>query len=295
MENYLNRLSGDLRLINVGVFFEILLKQKNVSSRSIAKSLGVPYRSFRNYLCNKRAMPLGIALGVIKILSNGKKQQKILSNKLFNEISWIKSTASTAKSVKLPKRFSKELGYLIGAIHDGTVFANESKNQYVIQYWQFSDKNWLNIVAEKLERVFACKPRMYKSYIQLASKAAYEFFAKVIRIRQRQCDWNSFLISLPEEFRQYAIAGMFDAEGWIGSPKDLRLKFSQNNKEKLAEVKNVLYLQGISSGEVIHENNGYALWLCGKNCIDFAKKFVSFSEHRNKREKLNRLSLLHDG
>lgn len=292
MENYLRRLSGDLRLVGIGDYFDSLLQQRAVSPRQIAHAIGVPYRSFMNYLRNTRAMPLGIALRVIRSLSSNNAEAATLLEELYQNVFWVTSTASTAQTVRLPKHFSEELAYLIGAIHDGTVFANAAKNQYLIQYWQFSDPQWLKIVARKLEMVFARKPKRYAHYVQLSNKAAYEFFAKVLRIPQRQVSWDSFLRGIPVELQLQAIAGMFDAEGWVGTPHDLRIKFSQKNKYKLAEVKRILRHHAIASGGVIPENDGHALWLCGKSCIDFAAKVGRFCEHRTKRQKLAKLSLL---
>ncbi len=293
MENYLSRLSRDLRLVGLGNYLNSLLQRKRITPVVIAKAINVPYRSFMNYLGNTRAMPLEVAFHVIKSLSSNNAEEVTLLDELYENVSWIKSAASTSQAVRLPKHFSKELAYLIGAIHDGTVFANRTKNQYIIQYWQFSDQDWLDIVAQKLEKVFSCKPKRYANYVQFSNKAAYEFFANVLNVPQHQTDWDSFLNRIPKELQWYAIAGMFDAEGWVGSHDDLRLKFSQKNKEKLVEVKQVLLVHNIKSGEVIPENDGNALWLCGKNCIEFAKNVGCFCEHKNKRQKLYNLSLLH--
>jgi hypothetical protein len=289
MQNYLDALSIDLRLVDMGVYVEQLLQKKAISPKKMAQRINVPYRSLMNYIRNTRALPLGVAFQLIKVISNSKLEEKAYMDELFQKSAWIKSSASTSNLVKLPKQFSKELAYLIGAIHDGTVFANATKNQYVVQFWQINNSRWLETVADKLEKVFSCRPKRYEEYVQLANKAAYEFFAKVIGVKQRQGEWDSFLKVVPRNLQLYAIAGLFDAEGWVGAKQDLRIKISQGNLAKLIETKKVLRLHNIGSGEVISENGGYALWLCGENCKDFAAGVGKFSEHLIKRGKLSDL------
>lgn len=289
MKNYLETLSGDLRLVDMGEYVSLLLQQKQFSPRQVALAVGVPYRSFMNYLSGTRSIPLQTVLEILTYISSSKRERTALIDELYTKVSKIKSTSSNSQPIYLPKTYSKELAYLVGAIHDGTVFSNVTKKQYLIQFCQETDDNWLDLIVEKINFVFLCSPKRYQSYVQLCGKAIYEFFAKVIGVTQYQKDWHSFLHKIPREYQLSAIAGMFDAEGWVGNSQDKRLKFSQSSREKLLEVKSVLRSHNIQSGRVIRENDGFALWLCGQNSIDFATKVGKFCEHRNKRSGLTDL------
>lgn len=291
LSNYIDSLSKDVRIVGLEKFFKELISSKQVPLRIIAERCGTPYRSLMNYLRGTRSVPLEVSRNIIQSLSNNKREYNNLMDLLFKNAVYAKSTCSHSKSVKLPKIFDKDLAYLIGAIHDGCVFSNPKKNQYLIQYVQHSNKNWLITLSEMLHRVFELKPKQYNGYIQLSNKVVYEFFSKVLKIPQYQGDWSSFLDGKPWQLQKLMIIGMFDAEGWCGTSKDLRVKFSQKNKEKLLEIKKVLEKHNIHPGNVVVEHDNYhALYICGESLITFINAIGKLSKHPAKIAKLGSIS-----
>lgn len=286
--NYIGLLSEDIRVVGLEDFFKKLILSKNIPPRKISERYGTPYRSLMNYLEGTRSLPLGICKGIIKTLSRDNKEYKKLLDRLFDNIRFVKSTCSHSQTVKLPKLLDETLAYLIGAMHDGCVFSNSKKNQYLIQYVQHSNKQWLDTISKMLYDIFGIKPKQYSGYVQISNKFVYEFFSKIIKIPQYQRDWSSFLEGKPWKLQRFMIIGMFDAEGWCGHPRDLRLKLSQNNREKLNEIKMVLEQHDIHTGNVVVENsNNHALYVCGKNLIKFVNEIGHLSKHPSKTVKLN--------
>ena len=102
----------------------------------------------------------------------------------------------------------------------------------------------------------------------------------MIGIPRYQKDWSSFLEGKSWELQRLMIVGMFDTEGWCGNKKDLRLKLSQKNREKLIEVKKVLKKNNIQTGKLVVEHkDNHAIYICGKNVIIFIDKVGYLSKH----------------
>jgi hypothetical protein len=240
------------------------------------------------YVSGKRAMPLGILRETVRAITTNKEGYDSIINKIYRLKLTFKTFASSSNEVVLPKFYDERLCYLIGVLHDGTVYADEQKNQYVLQFWQKTDINLMKITAEYLSRVFALKPREYKEYIQLSSKVVVEFFREIVKIPQRHGKWNTFLIKeLPWKLQKYQIAGFYDAEGWCGGRDDPRIKFSQKNPKKLIEIKTILEKHGINCGKVLREREIYVLYISGLNsCVKFAREIARASNHSEKRIKL---------
>ena len=285
--NYLDLLAGDIRLIGTQDFFKKILDSKKISNKHLAKKLKIPYRSLMNYLNGSRSLPLSLCKDILDLLGKYCDEYMELFDKLFVNTVYAKSTCSHSKPVKLPKIFDENLAYLVGAMHDGCVFSNKLKNQYLIQYVQYSNKKWLKTISDMLYKIFEIKPKQYERYVQLSNKVVYEFFSKVIEIPKYQKDWSSFLKNKPWYLQKYMIIGMFDAEGWCGTKDDLRIKFSQKNRGKLEEVRNALNEHHIHSGDIVVEHHtSHALYIAGKNVIKFITEIGCLSKNPKKIVKL---------
>lgn len=284
LPNYLNLLSGDLRVIGMGQFFRNLMKRNNIGPKVLSERLGTPSRSLMNYLSNSRSIPLTTCEKMIKVITKDFNKN---FNQFYKEIKLITSVSSKAQKVNLIKTIDQELAYTIGALHDGCVFSNPKKNQFVVQYSQYSNEAWLKEISKILQKNFGITPKHYKNYIQISNKYVFEFFSKVLGVK-KQTEWQSFLSGFNWNLQKYMIAGMFDAEGWC-SKNDLRLKFSQKNYSKLRELQDSLNRNHIHPGKIVKENDAHALYVSGRNCLDFYNKIGRHSKHPLKIERLKNL------
>lgn len=288
--NYLESLSDDTRLIGLGKKLRQLIESNDLSKKELSKKLKIPYRSLMNYLEDRRAITFKLTSMLINLIAKNKNDYNKLLNKLITSEIKLKSISSNSTLVQLPKEITKELAYLIGALHDGTVFKNEAKNQYVVQFIQHSNKTWLKEIEKLIKKVFNIKPKFYKGYIQISSKIITEFFSNYFHIPQHQSNWNSFLSKIPKEFHAYTIAGFFDAEGWCGDKDDIRIKLSQKNENKLKEIKKALESINVKCGSVVEERKIYhALYICDSNCIKFIEEIGRLSLYQKKIKRMNNI------
>lgn len=289
LPNYLMLLSEDLRVIGMGQFFRNLMIKNRVRLKVLSEQLGTPRRSLMNYLSDSRSIPLITCKQMIKVIVPNFEET---FNQFYAEVKFITSISSKAQAVQLVKTIDSELAYAIGAVHDGTVFSNPKKNQFIVQYIQHSNELWLKKLSKILQKSFGIVPKHYNGYIQISNKYVFEFFSKVLGVNSRQTEWSVFLAGFNWNLQKYLIAGMFDAEGWC-SKNDPRLKFSQKNKQKLEELQHFLNKNNIQTGKVVEENNAHALYISGKrNCFNFCSKVGKLSKHPNRIKKLRNLKAL---
>lgn len=288
LPNYLVVLSEDLRVIGMGQFFRNLMMKNKIGPKVLSEQLGTPRRSLMNYLSNSRSIPLTTCKKMIEIISSDFDKT---FDRFYAEAKLITSVSSKAQAVQLVKIIDSELAYAIGAMHDGSVFSNPKKNQFVVQYIQHSNEIWLRKLSKILQKNFGINPGHYKGYIQISNKYVFEFFSKVLGIA-KQTEWSTFLIGFNWNLQRYLIAGMFDAEGWC-SKNDPRLKFSQKNYQKLRELQYFLNKNNIQTGKIVVENNAHALYISGKrNCFNFCSKIGRLSKHPNRIKRLKKLKAL---
>lgn len=289
LPNYLECIPESVRVRGVGKILLDIVRKKNLNLKSLSDKLNTNYRTFVRYFTESRPIPLGLLKKFLVIVSCNEKEYYYYINKVFLENTGFKGESSNSNPVKLPTCFSNELCYLIGALHDGTVFSNAKKNQYLVQFWQFNDENWLSEIANMFNKVFGVKPKIYSNYIQVCGLPVFAFFRNVIGVPRMQSSWNSFSkIPISSRFYKSVLAGFFDTEGWIGSSWDTRIKFSQNNADKLVEVKRMLLSLGIKTGNVTCERDSRALYISSHtDFVRFCEIFSDFSLHGIKRLKLN--------
>ncbi|MEM2878266.1 MAG: LAGLIDADG family homing endonuclease [Candidatus Hadarchaeales archaeon] len=258
---------------------------------AIAKKVGVPYRRLFRYIAENRPMPLDVLRLIVEEITPDRKSHDAVMESIYQLKLTFKTFASSSNEVSLPKFYDERLCYLLGVLHDGTVYADENKNQYVLQFWQKTDRALMSLAADYIEDIFRIRPKEYGEYIQLSSKVVVEFFRTVMKIPRRHKEWSSFLMKeLPWQLKKYQIAGFYDAEGWCGGKSDPRIKFSQKSSRKLSEIKTVLEEHGIKCGEVCAERNIHVLYISDFNsCVKFAEEIARVSRHSQKSAKLSEL------
>lgn len=286
--NYLDELSDDIRVQGAGDFLRKLITSKRLTLSEITRKIGIPYRVYYRYTKENRAMPLGVLRTTVRMIATDEQNYDSVMDIIYKQKLVFKTRASSSNKVVLPKWYSKHLCYLIGILHDGTVYANDNLDQYVLQFWQKTDRSLMKVTADYINSVFGVRPHEYKEYIQLSSKVAVEFLRVILKIPQRHEEWDTFLVKeLPWELQKHQIAGFYDAEGWCGGKGDSRIKFSQKNPKKLGEIKTLLEQHGIKCGEVLREREIYALYISDLgSCVKFAGEITRVSHHSEKRAKL---------
>jgi hypothetical protein len=286
--NYLDILASDIRVQGAGDLIYALVKQKKLSINEIARKTGVSYRVCFRYLKENRAMPLGVLRTIVRTVANNEQSYELIMDRIYKQKLVFKTFASNSNEVILPKYYDERFCYLLGILHDGTVYADERINQFVLQFWQKTGKSLMKVAADYIESVFGTRPHEYDEYIQLSSKVIVDFFRAGFKIPQRQEEWSTFLIKeLPWRLQKYQIAGFYDAEGWCGGKNDPRIKFSQKNPQKLNEIKILLEKRSIKCGEIVQERMINALYISNLDaCVKFAKEIARVSCHPEKRAKL---------
>ena len=289
--DYLDKLPDDIRVKGVGNVIQDILSERKVNLSKIARKVDTPYRVYFRYVKEGRAIPLKALRTTLGAVSKDKQDYDSMMKAICGQKLVFKTLASNSSEVRLPRHYDERLCYLLGLLHDGTVYINERKNQYVVQFWQGTDRALMKVAADHLCAVFGTRPQEYSEYIQLSSKAVACFLRLVCGIPERHRDWNSFLIEgLPWQLQKHQIAGFYDAEGWCGGKNDPRVKLSQKNPKKLAEIRSLLGKHGIKCGDVIREREVYALYVSGLNsCVRLAKEIARISHHSKKRAKLEEL------
>ena len=289
--DYLDKLPDDIRVKGAEGVIRDILSERKVSLSEIARKVGTPYRVYFRYMNEGRAMPLKILRVTLEAVSEDKQDYDSMMRAIYKQKLVLKTLASNSSEVRLPRHYDERLCYLLGLLHDGTVYIDDRKSQYVVQFWQGTDKALMEVAADHLCAVFGTRPQEYSKYIQLSSKAVAYFLRLVCGIPERHREWNSFLIEgLPWQLQKYQIAGFYDAEGWCGGKDDPRVKLSQKNPKKLAEIRSLLGRHGIKCGGVIREREVYALYVSGLNsCVRLAKEIARISRHSKKRAKLEEL------
>ena len=289
--NYLDDLPDDIRVKGAGNVIQRLLRERKMSLSEIARKTNTPYRIYFRYVNEGRAMPLRILRATLANIAEDKQSYDYMMKTIYERKLAFKTYASNSSEVVLPKYYDERLCYLLGLLHDGTVYINDRANQYVVQFWQGTDSALMKVAADHLYDVFGRRPQEYNRYIQLSSKAVAYFLRLVCGIPERHEEWNSFLTrGLQWQLQKHQIAGFYDAEGWCCGRKDPRVKLSQKNPKKLSEIRSTLEKHGIKCGDVIREREVYALYISKlDSCVRLAKEIARISRHSKKRAKLEEL------
>lgn len=201
-------------------------------------------------------------------------------------------------SVKIPKKLTKELAYLVGFLRDGTV-SRECQNEYLCAFYN-KDKQLINIIKTFLDKTFELDSKIEFrddcNSIRIRSFTLYLFFKLIFGVK-KQFIWNTpeIIKKSSKEIKKWYVSGFFDAEG--GAPhiekysktkrKNLYISFNQKHKEPLDFIKKFLDEQGIKTGEVYWKSDEYVLKIKSK----YIKHFLKFIKPQSKIKKLRLIKI----
>jgi intein-encoded DNA endonuclease-like protein len=202
----------------------------------------------------------------------------------------------------------ESLGYLLGAMRDGSVFYDKASRNYFTMYYQ-KHSEWLeDSISPRMEKLFDKEgkieeytPGHYR--LKVSSKELYEMWKQDYDFPpdgEGQGSWN-----VPEDIKSANthvkasyIRGVFDTEGDVSpeSSKSCYVGISQKNETFIEEVRGLLEDLDIHAGKthVIDEKSGTL-----RLAVSERKSLLRFitiidSEHPDKHENLRRVRSLLD-
>lgn len=217
----------------------------------------------------------------LDLISKLAKLETSLWNFTFREIGYIRGERSD-KPMKLVKKLTPELCYILGAFRDGGM----SSHKYQIHISQ-KDRRWItDTINPLLEKTFALKLH-YRGFrkgtheFSLNSKPLYAFLDVVGQFKNKFKPTPQIILNAPFKFQKYYIAGFYDAEG-DKSLKSGRVGLYQAWSDKsacppLEDIRKILQKQEIIS--TLHKS------LPRKNSF-------AFRLYVNKRPRVNILKFL---
>lgn len=181
------------------------------------------------------------------------------------------------------------MAYLIGALRDGSLVYDKSRNYKTI--WYENNNDWLmNSIVNRVQKVFKKKPRLdqYKKghfRVVLSSKNIFytiKNYFGFIAPQEKWCTPEPIKKSNDEIIASY-IAGFFDAEGDM-NPKKYMMGFSQKNQESLSFIKMWLNEKNIKTSKIFiadKKSNTKRFYITKKSNFEKFYRVVKF-EHPNK-------------
>ena len=154
--------------------------------------------------------------------------------------------------------------YIIGALRDGCFTRNKKYYVYRVRIYQ-KNKEWLEKVADKFHEAFGKMPTIKHDKrdgvwcLILDSKSIYQKLLDMSEFPGNQKIWKTpkFVLEAPKEIKKEYIRGFFDAEGGVPhiekkkqEQKNIRVYFSQVNKEALVGLKGLIEEFGIKCGKI---------------------------------------------
>lgn len=202
-------------------------------------------------------------------------------------------------SIKIPKRLSPKLAYLIGLLRDGTV-TKESKDEYVCAFYN-TNRKLIETFRDLTKELFSIDSEIKKHWngvyrIRFRSRTLYHFLTLIFGITSNQSIWDTPLIikKSNDTIKLSYITGFFDAEG--GCPhleknidkrkKNLYIKFVQKNKESLIFIKRFLESKSIKTRSVYKQDQVWVLKIRNQSIPEFVKLIRSKHTDKSKRLKL---------
>ena len=174
--------------------------------------------------------------------------------------------SETTRRTPLCKKEIK--AYFLGALHDGTFSSN--KRFRISQ----KGKGWLKILKRLLEEI------NYSSWIYKEGKDRDVYVLETLA-PFLNFNFNPETLRNKNEMKSY-IRGFFDAEGGIPRFKKDRfyIQLTQNDKEKLKKIKNILSNLGIRTGKIHNPSKKVApeywrMYVLTKSQKDFVRKIGS--------------------
>ena len=182
-----------------------------------------------------------------------------------------------------------DLAYLVGALRDGSVYYDKSRNYKVI--WYENNRLWLeNSISKRVCAIFGKKPILdeYKTNhfrVVLCSRNAYNIIKSEFEFVAPQEKWNT-----PKPIKESSddiiatyVAGFFDAEGDVNCKKYM-IGFSQKNMETLEFIKDWLNRNSIKTSKIFvadKESGTKRFYMTSKENFHKFRELVKF-EHPDK-------------
>ena len=202
----------------------------------------------------------------------------------------------------------ESLGYLLGAMRDGSVYYDKASRNYFTMYYQ-KHREWLeDSISPRMEKLFDKKGKIEEYTpghfrLKVSSKDLYEMWKQDYGFPEDgkgQGSWNvpSDIKSANSHVKASYIRGVFDTEGDVSprSSKTAYVGISQKNRTFLEETRRFLSDLDIHPGKthVIDEKSGTLRMAISekKSLLRFIK--IIDSEHPVKRRDLQRIRSLLD-
>jgi len=256
------------------------IKKEGISSfcRKYDLNTGTCYRMLKG----KRAVPLEII--------------KYNLEELGDRALWIVKGSNLP--VRIPKKLTKELAYLVGVLRDGTVTQENYGKfaEYCCAYYS-KYKSFLEVLKRFIRNTFSLTSKIEKFSdvygIRIRSLTLYLFFKYVFEAPQHQENWKTPTVieHANKEIKWWYISGFFDAEGSCPrkvnrNKKLLYVKFVQKNEEALEFIKNFLEREGIECGKIYWNQRKWVMKISHKSIGKFVVNIRSFHPKRKRLIKL---------
>lgn len=198
--------------------------------------------------------------------------------------------------IMIPKRLTNGLGYLAGALRDGTV-SNEIQGEWTVSFYCIN-KKYLEIIQKLVKNLFGVEQKIERFGqvygVRIRSKTLFLFFTLLFEAKRKQEEWNTpkLIQRSSRDVKLAYITGFFDAEGGIPhlekmrnpSKKNLYVKFVQKNKESLEFIKKTLENENVNMGKVYYSDNKYVVKVNMHSIPSFSQ--LIFPQHPAKAKRL---------
>lgn len=207
-------------------------------------------------------------------------------------VTYIKSGNGKSHSrVKIPKTFTPDLAYLLGAMRDGSLI-NVSRKHWVRLY-DSTESQWIENVSPLFQRIFDVtlhmryQKKIKEKYLDISSKPLFSMINLLVD-GGLQKDVPKIIKKSNMQIKLAYISGFFDAEGHVPSSnvrhKRCRVTFTQKNEASLKFIKKVLGELKVKTSKI----SNYSFAIYGEEMV---RKFYLNVDLLNP-EKSNRLRLL---
>ena len=206
----------------------------------ISRSFGLNYKTFTNYIYRK-SYPLELVKEFRADILASKKY--ILGSK--------RDKVLLKPTIKLDEDFF----YLIGFYLAEGFTKNKQIDCYQVSLT--ATKEWaVDIIKEKIEKVFGIKPHVNKTHITICSRYIYELFEKLkIGRNAKTKKIPDFVYSLPNKKVIALLKGYFTGDGSCSLGNTLEVNVTSINKELIDGVSILLNFFGIKHS--IYEEDRY--------------------------------------
>ncbi len=207
---------------------------------------------------------------------------------LLKNVTHVKSgTGSAHSKIKLPKKFNRDLAYLLGAMRDGSLITSCGK--HFIRLYDTRDAKWSRKVKNIFKTIFEIdmhiryQKRFDTAYLDTSSKSLFHLLNVLFNGCMHK-DAPEIIKTAPKRIQKAYIEGFFDAEGHVPhKPNRYQIDLTQKDRKSLEFAKTVLENLGIRCGKI----STHRLPIYGKENIEkFYHKFIFLNSSKAKRLEL---------